>query len=143
MTRLNRRFLDLVLYGDTTPTRLLLAAVAGVWSLQLFAPGDTFERPVYSYMALIASEHAWAAVWGCYSLALFWRTFSAIKHRLWLTMLINGVGVCLFVGATACIVFARVWPAPAATSGDIVLAAASIWLLMRSGLNSAPGWRND
>ncbi len=143
MTHFPARFLWLVLYGDTTVARAILGTTAALWSAMLFIPGDTFERPVYVNMALFADETTWAWAWGIYAAVLLWRTFATCGHRLWLTLSINVVGVCLFGGATTCILFARVWPLPAAISGDVVLSVVSLWLLMRSGINNPPGWRND
>lgn len=131
------------MYGDTVVARLILAMVAALWAAMLLMPGDTFERPVYANMALIASESYWAVAWLAYAIALFVRTLSRYRHRKWITFAINGAGVLLFGAATACIVFSRVWPAPAATAGDIGLSLVAVWLFMRSGLNNEPGWRDD
>lgn len=133
----------LVQFGDTFVARFILAGVALLWSVMLFAPGNTFDRPVYAQMAFFATERTWASAWGLYSIALAWRTLSAAQHRLWLSLMINGAGLVLFGGAAACVVFSRVWPMPAATSGDVGLAVVACWVLMRSGVNNGPGWRND
>ena len=137
------RVIWVVLYGDTIVPRCILALIAVLWSAMLFLPGDTFERPVYTNMALIAPETYWGSAWCVYAIVLTWRTFSASMHRKWLTLSINTVGLLLYGTAAACIVFSNVWPAPAATAGDIGLSLISVWVLMRSGLNNTPGWRDD
>lgn len=137
------RFVWVVLYGDTIVPRCILALIAALWSFMLFLPGDTFERPVYSNMLLIASETYWACAWGTYSVVLVWRIFSASTARAWLALIVNSAGMLLYGTATACIIFSKVWPAPAATAGDIGLSLIAVWVLARSGLNNVPGWRDD
>ena len=140
---LRNRLKWVVLYGDTAVPRCILSAIAAMWSALLFLPGDTFTRPVYANMELIAGETCWATAWGIYSICLAWRTFSDTPSRLWVTYIIHVCGVLLFGTSASCIIFSRIWPAPAAMAADIVLFLVAVWLLMRSGLNNVPGWRDD
>ncbi len=143
MAKICHRFRWLVLYGDATSARVILASTAAIWSFMLFLPGDTFTRPIYAGMAVVAPEEVWATAWALYALSLLWRTFSDSSHRLWLTITINTIGVLLYGTEASCIILVHIWPAPAAMAADIVLCLVAIWLLMRSGLNNPPGWRSD
>lgn len=143
MTSIHARLLWFIVYGDTLGLRLTLAGVAAFWSVGLALPGDTFERPVYVQMALIADEWVWCCAWASYSTALFWRTLAETRRHKWITYVINSAGLLLYGTSTACIIFSKVWPFPAAAVGDLGLTIVAIWILMRSGLNNAPGWRDD
>lgn len=136
------RFSWLLVHGETTAVRFLLALVAALWSIMLALPGDTLERPVYTNLALLAPEWVWCVVWGAYSVAKFWRIFCTTAPA-WATFSINGIGLLLYASSGVCIAFADVWPQPAGQSGEMVLTLAAVWIFSRSGLNHGPDWRND
>jgi hypothetical protein len=142
MSKLRRRMIDLVIYTDTTGVRFLLAITALSWALFLIWPSDTFQRPVYSIMAFIAPQEYWAACFAAYGFSALWRVLSEIP-RHYCALAINIIGVSLYGGVAMSVWFAMPYPIPAAIAPDLMLALASFWLLMRSGLNSLPGWRND
>lgn len=137
------RLLWLILYGETLVPRCILSIVAAIWAVLLFLPGETFIRPAYSLMAVVASENSWAWAWIIYAVASTWRTFSETKHRTVITLIVNGFGLVLYATTTACILLSRLWPAPAAMAGDFGMSLVALWLFMRSGLNNPPGWRDD
>lgn len=137
------RLLWLLLYGDTTASRILLAFTASLWAAALILSADTFTRPVYAWMAIMAPQGAWAFAWGVYAILMWWRTLTDTPRRIWLSLTINAVGAALFCTSTVCIIFSRIAPIPAAAATDIAITITSLWVLMRSGLNQPPGWRND
>jgi hypothetical protein len=136
------RIWSLVAYSDTTPTRFMLAIAASSWSLMLALPGDTFERPVYRYMALVGPEWAWAWLWGFHAAGMWWRTFSD-KPRPIAALLINMLGVMLFTSSAISIFLSLTYPLPAAVAADVVFALAAFWVLIRTHVNNASGWRID
>jgi hypothetical protein len=142
MSKLRRRMIDLVIYTDTTGVRFLLAIAALSWAFFLLWPSDTFQRPVYAIMASIGPQEYWAACFAVYGFSALWRVLSDIPRRC-TALAINIVGVCLYGGVAMSVWFAMPYPIPAAIAPDLTLALTSFWVLMRSGLNSLPGWRND
>lgn len=143
------RLWSLIAYSDTTPTRFMLAMSASFWSIFLFLPGDTMTRPVYRYMADLASwlgadnpEMAWASLWAIHAAGMWWRVFSS-RPRPIAAFCINSLGVLLFSGAAFSIYRTLTYPVPAAIAPDLVLAAAAFWVLVRTHVNSERGWRND
>lgn len=139
------RLWSLVAYSDTTPTRFLLALAGAAWALFLFAPGDTFTRPVYRYMAIVAGDNAeakWAVLWALYSIGMFCRVFSSTQ-RPRLSLAIHVLGMLLYWGTTVSIYFTLTFPLPAALATDIILSVAAGWVLVRTGVNSEGGWRRD
>lgn len=140
-----KRLWSLIAYSDTTPTRFMLALAATSWCILLAVPGDTFDRPVYKYMALVAGDHAeakWCIFWGLHSAGMWWRTFSARPSLYW-ALAINSLGLALFGSAAISILTALTYPLPAAVAADFVMAAAAFWVLVRTHINSEHGWRID
>lgn len=135
----------MVAHSDTTPTRFMLALCATIWALMLLAPGDTFDRPVYRYMAQVAGNHAeekWTALFSLYAAGLYWRIFSSVSRPKW-AFAIHTLGVVLFTSSAVAIMLTRADPLPAAVSSDFVVAMAAFWVLVRTQVNQRDGWRND
>ena len=47
---------------DLISSRLTLAFAELCWTVMLFWPGDTFNRPTYSHMASVMNEEMWGLV---------------------------------------------------------------------------------
>ena len=115
--------------SDLVATRFLLAIAEFLWAVMLFWPGDTFSRPTYSVMALVANETAWACVFMLSSVtqvtivlqddfhSRFARYFAGWNAVLWGSVV---VGMLL-----------SVYPPPAAIAGEIALATGALWIWVR------------
>lgn len=136
------RLWSLIAYSDTTPTRFMLAGAGMMWGFFLFLPGATFDRPVYRYMAMLAGETHWAALWLTYSLLMWWRIFSASNAHLW-SLVINILGAMLYTTTSVSIYLTLTYPFPAAIATELILALAAGWVLVRTNINPEGGWRRD
>lgn len=115
--------------SDLVATRMALALGELCWAIMLLWPGDTFGRPTYHLMGLVAHEHAWAAAFlltGILQFAIvvqqdfdgkFARYFAAWNAFLW----VFSVGSMLL----------SVYPPPAAIGGEISLMVAASWIWLR------------
>jgi hypothetical protein len=115
--------------SDLVASRLIIALAEWFWFALLLWPGDTMARPTYRVMGHVMPEEAWAFVFMVSAImqtsivltesyhSLFARMFAGFNAGLWsfivLAMLIS------------------VSPPPAAISGEISLALASIWIWLR------------
>lgn len=136
------RLWSLIAYSDTTPTRFSLAMSSAVWAVMLFLPGDTFERPVYRYMALLGPEWLWGFLWALYSVLMFWRVFSSTKRSRW-AIVTNILGMMLYWCTTVAVYLTLTYPVPAALAVDIVMSLCAAWVLIRTNVNPEGGWRRD
>lgn len=139
------RLWALIAYSDTTPVRFMLAMAATLWAFFLFLPGNTFDRPVYRYMVVVAGEDAelkWGLLWSLHACVMWWRIF-ATDYRPVTSLLINILGVILFTSSTIAILVTMTYPFPAAIATEMSCAFASAWVLVRTHINSEKGWRRD
>lgn len=126
-----RRVVYLAYYSDLHCARLLLAMAELIWSIALFIPGETFDRPTYSVMSSVMPELAWASLFGVmgsiqlYVLLLgnyhdrFAVWFAGINQTVWWFVVIS--------------MYISVFPPPAAISGELALAIGASWVWIRSG----------
>lgn len=124
--------------SDLVATRLSLALAELLWAVMLLWPGDTFTRPTYFMMSLVASESTWAFVFlfsGIYQGYLV----AAQKVRTRQAELFawfNAVVWCCTVG----FMLASVYPPPAAIGGEISLAVSAFWIAIRPALLKYINW---
>ena len=124
--------------SDLVATRLSLALAELLWAVMLLWPGDTFIRPTYFMMSLVANELTWAFVFlfsGIYQGYLV----AAQKVRTRQAELFawfNAVVWCCIVG----FMLASVYPPPAAIGGEISLAVAAFWIAIRPALLKYIDW---
>jgi hypothetical protein len=137
-----RRLVWIVLRSDTTSLRFLLAIASLLWSIFLFMPGDTFERPVYRIMARVGSEELWATFWLLHAVGVLWRVF-ATRKRVFVAYLLNSLGLVMYAGVAVAIYATRTEPFPAAIAPDLTLALIALWVMARTAINSEHGWRAD
>ena len=116
--------------SDLVASRLTLALGEFAWVVMLFWPGNTFDRPTYTYMSLVASETAWGIVFllSCITQltvvlsgdfnSKFSRYFSGWNAVLW-----------MFVGIVSPLL--SVYPPPAAMGGEMALAFSAMWIWAR------------
>lgn len=117
---------DALFKSDFVATRLTLAMAELLWAIMLFWPGDTFNRPTYTLMGMIAPELCWAVLFlftagiqyyivatktTCTKVAWYFSCWNAL---IWLTV----VGCMLL----------SVYPPPAAVGGEIALMVSAIWI---------------
>ena len=115
--------------SDLVATRLTLAVAELCWSIMLFWPGDTFERPTYSVMGVLAPEIAWACAF------LFSGVFQAYiaLYRKCNTTAAHAFGVWnagLWL-VTVAAMLASVYPPPAAIGGEFALMLSAVWIGVR------------
>lgn len=115
--------------SDLISTRLLLAFAEFLWAVMLFWPGDTFGRPTYVLMSELATEKAWACVFGLTSCLQFRIVFGNRQHTLWAHYfaLWNSLLWAVVVGS----MLLSVYPPPAAIAGEISLMVAAAWVWVR------------
>ena len=118
--------------SDLIATRLALFMAEACWALMLFWPGDTFTRPTYGLMNLLANEMVWACVFSVSAVLQLlivvyeWcRTGWAQVFAVW-----NAV---LWV-ATIGLMLASVYPPPAAVGGEIALMVSAVWIAVRPAI---------
>lgn len=115
--------------SDLVASRLIIATAEWFWFILLMWPGDTMERPTYHIMGHIMHEEAWALLFMFSAImqttivlsqsyhTLFARTFAGFNAGLWSFVVIS--------------MLLSVSPPPAAISGEISLAIASVWIWLR------------
>lgn len=115
--------------SDLIGARLSLAIGEFFWAVMLLWVGDTFGRPTYHHMAIIANEEIWGLVFLVSSVtqlsivlmddmhSKFARYFAAWNASLWVFVVWS--------------MLASVYPPPAAIGGEIALAFAAGWVWLR------------
>lgn len=129
MKELLNRFLHILKYSDLEAIRFFLSLSALVWALLLFWTGDTFSRPTYTVMAMIANETAWAVAFLVQGVVSLYAVL-AKKETNWLFMSDALFGCILWTGSCFAMLLS-VSPPPAAISAEIVAALASWWVVVR------------
>jgi hypothetical protein len=122
----------LIIHADIRPTQFWLAWIAFIWAAGLALPGDTFARPVYRFMNIFGGEMVWMVLWLIHGSALMWTVFRRVHFAA--RLMNNMLGLALFVGAAMAIFATRTYPFPAGIAPDIVTAAASFWIFIRTGI---------
>lgn len=119
----------LIFDTDLLGTRLTLGLAELLWSLTLFWPGDTFDRPTYHVMAQLFSENMWAVIFLFSGVTQISIAISGnVNH--WFSRIFAGWNAALWVYVTVAMYFS-VYPPPAAISGEAALAIASVWIWVR------------
>jgi hypothetical protein len=125
------RIARLIFWTDLQGVRSLLALAELMWAMALAMPGDTFERPTYTVMSMVAGEDVWMLMFlltGVIQLYLLlqWRVHSGFSKyfAFWNSTLWWFVVISMYLS---------VWPIPAAISGELALAVGASWVFVRSG----------
>lgn len=129
MTKVVSAFSEALFDSDLVATRMALAIAEMAWAVMLLWPGPTFDRPTYSVMAQVMSEHAWTFVFLVTSVlqfsivamrdmhTRFARYFAAWNASLWVFVVLS--------------MLVSVYPPPAAIGGEISLMVAAVWVWVR------------
>ncbi len=125
ITALSRALWD----SDLVATRISLFLGELFWGIMLLWIGDTFDRPTYSHMALIANEEVWGFIFLVSAItqitivlindmhSKFARYFACWNAALWLYVVWS--------------MLVSVYPPPAAIGGEIALALGASWVWLR------------
>lgn len=115
--------------SDLVSSRLTLAFGEFCWTVVLFWPGDTFDRPTYSHMSVVMNEEIWGIVFllSCMTQvtivllddmhSTFARYFACWNAGLWVYTVYS--------------MLSSVYPPPAAIGGEIALALSACWIWAR------------
>lgn len=118
--------------ADTTTVRLILALSSLLFCIGLIIPGADFTRPGFIVMADVAPQYVWAAGFFAHFLGLSWRFLDPVPRITW-ALIINALGLLLWLTSSLCINFAYHTFAPG-TSAELVLCFFAGWSLLRTGL---------
>ena len=115
--------------SDLIASRLTLFLAEILWALMLIWPGDTFGRPTYNLMSVVATEGTWAVLFlisatlQMYIIlsenfrSAFAHCFAGWNAMLWVFVVVSMLG--------------SVYPPPAAIGGEISLAVLAVWIFIR------------
>jgi hypothetical protein len=121
----NRALFD----SDLVASRLIIALAEWFWFVLLMWPGDTMQRPTYSIMGHVMHEEAWALLFLMSAIMQTTIVLTESYHSLFARMFAGfNAGLWSFIVVSMLL---SVSPPPAAISGEISLALASIWIWMR------------
>ena len=122
---MSRALFDSVLIA----TRLALFIAEALWTVMLFWPGDTFDRPTYSEMARLAPEMMWAAAFGISAVLQICVVIYQQCHKSWAHTFAcwNAALWC----ASVVLMLKSVYPPPAAIGGEVALAVSALWIAIR------------
>ena len=132
MHSVKSRAFNLIYGSDLHATRLLLGIAELSWAIALFWPGDTFARPTYSMMALVADETTWAWAFLFTSFLQLHILFHGNYHSK-LAVAFSGWNSFLWL-FTVLAMYMGVYPPPAAISGELAMALGATWVFIRSGV---------
>ena len=135
-----RRFKYIALFGNMHSARFTLAMAETIWGITLLWPGDTFDRPTYSLMSLVASENVWGLVFLATALIQWAVLFSGKYHDRFAVVFASWNASLWWFTITS--MYMSIYPPPAAISGELALALAATWVFIRSGITK-PGRRFD
>ena len=131
----------ILLESQMRMTRLLLALASLTWAILLLLPGATFVRPHYDLMVAIAPENIWGLLFLLHGVVAIWTLKNGTRDKI--TLLFDGFLGCILWTTATFTGFAVYWHGglsidaflsyrpPAALSGDLWVAIASWWHLIR------------
>ena len=114
---------------EMVSARLLLGISEFCWGLLLMWPGSLFARPTYKVMATVMPEQAWALVFLLSSVTQITIIIRKDFH-CWLARYFAAWNMVMWVFVVSA-AYLSVYPPPAAMSGEVALALASVWIWIR------------
>lgn len=132
---------DLVWRSDTTATRFSLALCAAMLAISSWTGGTDCQYIGCVYLELVAPWRWWATGWLIYAVLMGWRVFEG-RNRPRIAIVVNILGALLFC-ASAIVLVASRWPFTTLSAASVTLAAASLWIVMRTAINQGDGFRGD
>ena len=88
-------------FSDDVKVRWLIAFSSLGWAMELWFKPDFFERPLFSFMGEFLPAWIWAVVFCFHGVGAIWRIIERRPRKNW-ALVINGVGVAVWVAATVC-----------------------------------------
>ena len=118
--------------SDLIATRMTLFLAEALWSIMLFWPGSTFDRPTYSEMAKLAPELMWALAFGVSAVLQISIVIYEQCHKTWAQVFAawNALLWC----ASVVLMVKGVYPPPAAIGGEVALAVSALWIAIRPAI---------
>ena len=132
MTKAKAKLIELVYGSDLIATRAILGFAELLWAVTLLWPGDTFGRPTYSGMQLLATEEAWGFVFLASSFFQFQILATHNLHNKWAVVFAGCNSFLWMLVVTS--MYMSVYPPPAAISGEMALALGACWIFVRTGV---------
>lgn len=120
---------NILLYNDLSTIRLFLAMSSIVWGILLFWQGDTFARPTYHVMGLIADELVWGGLFFIQGIVALYSLITEKETEL--VFFIDALLGCVLWTGSCIAMLMSVYPPPAAISAEITAAISSWWILVR------------
>lgn len=121
------------LESDTTPLRLMLALGSLGWTIGLWLPLHTFDRPVFAWMRFAAGEWIWGAAFLLHFIGVTCRMLDT-KERIHWAVAINAWGLFVWLMSTLAQT-ASVGEYSPAMALEWVACAAAFVSLLRTGMN--------
>ena len=115
--------------SDLIATRLALSLAEALWSIMLFWPGSTFDRPTYSEMGKLAPELVWALAFGVSAVLQISIVIYEQCHKTWAQVF--AVWNALLWWSSIGLMLVGVYPPPAAIGGEAALAVSALWIAVR------------
>ena len=115
--------------SDLIATRLALFIAEALWSIMLFWPGSTFDRPTYSEMGKLAPELVWALAFGVSAVLQISIVIYEQCHKTWAQVF--AVWNALLWWSSIGLMLVGVYPPPAAIGGEAALAVSALWIAVR------------
>ena len=115
--------------SDLIASRLTLFLAELLWALMLLWPGDTFDRPTYNLMSVVATEGTWAVLF-LTSATLQMYIILSENFRSAFAHWFAGWNALIWVFVVASMI-GSVYPPPAAIGGEISLAVLAVWIFIR------------
>lgn len=132
----------ILLNSQLNVTRLLLALSSLTWAVLLLLPGEVFQgRQTYAIMHMIADESIWGILFAVHGAVALYTLCNGTRNSV--TLCFDGFLGCILWTSSTAACFAAHWPAlpflealiayrpPAAMSGEIWIAIASWWHLVK------------
>jgi hypothetical protein len=119
----------LLFVSSTETMRVHIALGSLLWGILLLTPGDTFDRPTYTYMAMIGPELAWAVAHLVHGGASMLSVLTG--RRGFVVCVLDPVLGCVLWTSSAIAMLIAVYPLPAAIAPHLMGAAVSWWMLVR------------
>jgi hypothetical protein len=116
--------------SDLLVSRITLAIAEFSWAVLLLWPGDTFERKIYSTMALFTNEEVWGFIFLASAVIQVYIVLSGNIHSK-LSELFAGWNALFWIAAMVSLLLSMKHPASATLSGNIAVSFVAVWIWIR------------
>jgi len=116
--------------SDLLVSRITLAIAEFSWAVMLLWPGETFDRKIYSTMALFTTEEVWGFVFLASAVIQVYIVLSGSIHSK-LSELFAGWNAVFWIAAMVSLLLSMKYPASATLSGNIAVSCVAVWIWIR------------